>query len=979
MTQAQFPSLLPQGSASDLVLRGHRRDQVLVSTGVDVGYNANSIKAELAGIDRWAYKLAHVEQRVDPEVVDAALTDYAACELDGPGVLAALGLANPTLVKLKKLFAQAAGGRWAQDFAEADRQHRRGTMTAGFAAKHDGATNPFQLEEYREQAALTRERRYGARYTLAAGSSLRAAALVRRRDSRAQAVPALLPEGSALDLAARGFGRDEILVRTGTDFGGNIGGAKPGLKGVDRCAYKIEHVRQRAGTSVVEELLLDYGAGETNAVGLMIEVGLLVGGAATATRQFTVKRLALGLGLGEQFEQARRQRVSSSEALARHRATVRERYGVDNVSQLAEVKERKKATSLTNYGSEHYLQSAEGKEAHRQVCQNKYGVDNVSALAEVKMRKARTSILNHGAPSYLESAECQTRLVVALRAQYGDSAVDAAIDAVGGQGNLRPFSVKGVLDHAATRCREVHGADNVFDLPQMQERIRSIIVDKYGVDNVSRSVQVQERRRQTFIERFGTDNPYQNEEVKAKIVATNLARYGFPMASMSEEVKAATLETKRTNGSFGASGTEDALHEALIAKFGADDVVRQHRDVQRYRFACDFYIPSRDLFIEVNGSWTHGDHWYDGDDEVDQAVVESWLNKGGQYYTAAVQVWTERDVAKRASAAEHKLNYVVLWDGSAALLDAKLWIAMGCPDGRDWEREYSWLPARTLDLDGDWPMLSARPRAATAIARRANWRSFYARELVLWGENATSSRRWGTAQARLYANRLEHMGSERGTGKLPDELSDLEILRGLGISGAVRAHTVFDNSAMVTVLTEHAVRSVVDPCAGWGERLVTCAALGIAYRGTDVNLEVVAGHRAIIEHYGLSEQRSEVGDAASVDRRDGDHEAVFTCPPYGSTEIYTAAGAENLDEQAFLDWWARAVAMSTAPTTRLFAYQVNSAWRERMNAVLAAAGWQQIQSVACRHRSGHFTRTGGVDRKAAGESVEVFVRAGDDR
>lgn len=50
---------------------------------------------------------------------------------------------------------------------------------------------------------------------------------------------------------------------------------------------------------------------------------------------------------------------------------------------------------------------------------------------------------------------------------------------------------------------------------------------------------------------------------------------------------------------------------------------------------------------------------------------------------------------KRNQACENNLNYLVFWDNN--LNDFKLWIEMGCPDGQDWEYEYSWLPNR-VDL-----------------------------------------------------------------------------------------------------------------------------------------------------------------------------------------------------------------------------------------------------------------------------------------
>lgn len=55
----------------------------------------------------------------------------------------------------------------------------------------------------------------------------------------------------------------------------------------------------------------------------------------------------------------------------------------------------------------------------------------------------------------------------------------------------------------------------------------------------------------------------------------------------------------------------------------------------------------------------------------------------------------ERDFVGRKwntkAARQAWLNYVVLLDGR--MCDADQWFDAGCSDGRDWDREYSWLSA----------------------------------------------------------------------------------------------------------------------------------------------------------------------------------------------------------------------------------------------------------------------------------------------
>jgi hypothetical protein len=492
-------------------------------------------------------------------------------------------------------------------------------------------------------------------------------------------------------------------------------------------------------------------------------------------------------------------------------------------------------------------------------------------------------------------------------------------------------------------------------------------------------------------------DPENQSRIRANTVKTNQERYGVAyftqlpghrqaqsrrMSDPSHQRR--IVSAKRENGTFNTSSSEDALHELLVeyADQHSMTVVRQHRDEERYPFAVDFYIPERDLFIELNGSWSHGGHWYEVDREMDQKTVHTWCKKGekSQYYLNALGTWTERDVRKREAARDAQLNYVTLWDGSESLLDAHLWFALGAPDGHDWEREYSWLdlPESLIDLRegldkqvqqwADIDVTNAGSRQISWLARSGTWETFYARELQMWEADEVHHRKWGRLRARLLANRLHYLG------KLPE--SALEVVRGLAISGEIRSYSTFVNTAMLAVLDRYEPTHMYDPCSGWGERMLTCAQRGVTYTGTDISEAVVQSHQGLIDRLDLTNASVSLGDSATRDMRSGSHEMVLTCPPYGDTEIYTSDGAENLDDEAFLEWWKQVVSMSVAPSTRVFAFQISEKWRERMSTVaLDVLGdqWYLADEIDASASRNHFQRAQSR-QKHRGETMVVFER-----
>jgi len=81
---------------------------------------------------------------------------------------------------------------------------------------------------------------------------------------------------------------------------------------------------------------------------------------------------------------------------------------------------------------------------------------------------------------------------------------------------------------------------------------------------------------------------------------------------------------------------------------------------------CDFYIPSKDLFIELQLSWTHGSKPFVENNIDCQNQLNIWRQKSltSDYYKNAIETWTIRDVKKRNIAKQNKLNYIEVWTSS---------------------------------------------------------------------------------------------------------------------------------------------------------------------------------------------------------------------------------------------------------------------------------------------------------------------------
>lgn len=504
---------------------------------------------------------------------------------------------------------------------------------------------------------------------------------------------------------------------------------------------------------------------------------------------------------------------------------------------------------------------------------------------------------------------------------------------------------------------EKYGVDNPFKLESFQDVARVTRKEKYGAEyTLASGSALSNGARATFAEHMA-DDEFRKELNETKC-ATNIALYGVPYVVQSPVFQAKMNATKHKNGTFNSSNIEECIKAFDIFKS------QYNKDV-RYPYLCDFYDKDKDLFIEVNASWTHNFHWYDVDS--DAVIVNAWKKKSddSQYYASALKIFTKSDVEKRECARKNNLNYVTLWDNDG--MDADLWFAMGMPLGKDYEREYSWLPYHYIPEDVDLSNICLSWRSLSAIVKDAQRKVFYKRELELWNKNPLRNGKWGTVQAFLYANRYKYLN------KLPHELTDRMLLRAFRISGLYMGYTSFNSALMRQVIEKYNIKSVYDPCAGWGERMMTCGKLGVSYEGCDINSELFEGYKKLYELIDGFKPVLHNNDSANQFVT-GDADAVITCPPYKNIEVYSDNGAENLSDEDFAAWWGEVVKNCSYGNAKVFAVQTNQACRKVFADALEEQGWTfKEELVFDNNQKSHFHRVSGMTKREY-ESMLVFIR-----
>lgn len=196
-------------------------------------------------------------------------------------------------------------------------------------------------------------------------------------------------------------------------------------------------------------------------------------------------------------------------------------------------------------------------------------------------------------------------------------------------------------------------------------------IEKYGVDNILKVEQYQNKRQQTCLKKYGTKFPLQNKEIllktfdiekydeRLKLLQNNQIKHESLFVHRPEYVTK-VYNTKKKNKTFNTSKIEQKF--SLYLAENNYDYITQYKS-KLYPFNCDFYLCNYDLYIELQGSWTHGKHPYDENNVDDKNVLNRWKEKSvtSLYYKNAINTWTVRDVMKIKTAKENKLNYLLIY------------------------------------------------------------------------------------------------------------------------------------------------------------------------------------------------------------------------------------------------------------------------------------------------------------------------------
>ena len=329
---------------------------------------------------------------------------------------------------------------------------------------------------------------------------------------------------------------------------------------------------------------------------------------------------------------SKRTQEDKENSYKKSRETCLKKYGVDSFSKTdmfknqytdekkKEINSKVQQTNLDKYGYKYYAQTNEFKERVRKT--------NDSKTKEEK--RLRIEKIQETRNNWTEEQK-------EINSQHISE----------GQLNMSDENKKRKSNNYKATNQKRYNANSYTQTEEYIEKTKETNRTKYNVDWYLQSEECKNKSIKTCLKKYGTEYYFQSDDFKKK----------FENSEWIKFINDKRYKTKKKNNTFNTSKIENQIKQYL-------DILGVNYEYQhtsnKYPFLCDFYFPDKDLYVEIQGSWTHGPHPFTNSEE-DKILLEKWNSKNTKYYNNAVKTWTIRDVKKREVAKQNNLKYLEIF------------------------------------------------------------------------------------------------------------------------------------------------------------------------------------------------------------------------------------------------------------------------------------------------------------------------------
>jgi hypothetical protein len=224
----------------------------------------------------------------------------------------------------------------------------------------------------------------------------------------------------------------------------------------------------------------------------------------------------------------------------------------------------------------------------KQTITEKYGVEYVGQINEVKEKKKNTCLNKYGVENVLQSKDIIDKIKETNNLKYIEK-------------NGKPMPSTITNDDKNNLLIKKYGSLNIRNSDYIKNKIKQTVLEKYGVDHISKCKNIQKLKKENSLKKYGVEYPSQHEEISEKIMKNNFKLKEFILPS-GEIIKVQGYEHFALNDII----NNENINENDIITGVRNVPVIWYNDLYgvKHRHFVDIYIKSQNRCIEVKSLWT---------------------------------------------------------------------------------------------------------------------------------------------------------------------------------------------------------------------------------------------------------------------------------------------------------------------------------------------------------------------------------------
>jgi len=500
--------------------------------------------------------------------------------------------------------------------------------------------------------------------------------------------------------------------------------------------------------------------------------------------------------------------------------TCKEKYGVENVFQLNEVKEKSKETLEKEYGvsnprflqldSNYVKKTNDRKQKEIEEVSKEKLDENLEKLSNLKLTKWDEW-------TQKDINEITEKRKATCKEIYGVEFAQQSEE---------------VKKHYKENSLKNWGFESPQQSPEVKEKTKNTVLQIYGVESTFSLPAIREKSKKTCLKRYGVENPMQSQIVKDKLKKTYLERYGIAHAPSFKYF----YQNERFDSSW-------ELAVWIWAKDNGKEIEREP--------------------VSLTYTFNGIEHTYFPDFRLDGKLIEI---KGPQFFKDGKMVNPFDHTQDDLFEAKHQCglqNGVEFW-GKDKMKPILNYI----------EEKYTkdFLNLFRLDLPFPYPELKAlNDFNVIRFFHKSLYKAFRKGNkspLEAWQDKGL------VLKSALNRLRYVHKCTPR------DIVQGFNVAK---IAPKVSIFKPSLAEELIQKYLKD-FKTVVDPFSGFSGRMVGAFRKGKKYFGWDINEEHVKESNEIKDFLKLENVEIEVEDLIKAPVKSFNEAALFTCPPYGDKE-----------------------------------------------------------------------------------------------